>query len=199
LVIALTNSIATHHLTVASGYCTVPITSSSVQLILDATKTAILQPYIGLGKGLIPEIGGDAETGPDRSSATKPRRKTRVVAVKQLAVTAAAKVTTVKAVKKKKRKKKASPPPAVETPVIPTPQSREVESKEEEEEEAIEESLVVQDRSVRRSLSPAAMRQRELVEKTTDDDLRQILEVQRAITATREKMPVLNRPWFFRP
>jgi hypothetical protein len=151
------------------------------------------------------EVGGDAETGPDRSSAMKPRRKTRVVAAKQLAVTAAAMVTTVKAMKKnkRKRKRKASPPPAVETPVIPTPQSREVESEEEEEEEeeeeAIKEPPVVQDRPVRRSLSPAAKRQRELVEKTTDDDLRQSLEVQRAIAATQAKMPVLNRPWFFRP
>jgi hypothetical protein len=25
------------------------------------------------------------------------------------------------------------------------------------------------------------------------------LEVQRAIAATKAKMPVLNRPWFFRP
>jgi hypothetical protein len=86
--------------------------------------------------------------------------------------------------------------------VIPTPQSREVESEEEEEEEeeeAIKEPPDVQDRSVRRSLSPAAKRQRELVEKTTDDDLRQSLEVQRAIAATQAKMPVLNRPWFFRP
>jgi hypothetical protein len=128
-----------------------------------------------------------------------------VVAAKQLAVTAAAMVTTVKAMKKnkRKRKRKASPPPAVETPVIPTPQSREVESEEEEEEEeeeeAIKEPPVVQDRPVRRSLSPAAKRQRELVEKTTDDDLRQSLEVQRAIAATQAKMPVLNRPWFFRP
>jgi hypothetical protein len=54
------------------------------------------------------------------------------------------------------------------TPVIPTPRSREVESEEEEEEEkekdeAIEELLVTKDRLARRSESPAAKRQWELV------------------------------------
>jgi hypothetical protein len=113
------------------------------------------------------------------------RRKTRAAVVKQSATTAAATVTTIKAVeeeeeeeeqKKKKKKTKASPLPVVETPTIPTPQSREVGSEEEEEDEAIEEPQVVEDRSVRRSLSPAAKRQWELVQKTTEDALRQSLE-----------------------
>jgi hypothetical protein len=70
--------------------------------------------------------------------------------------------------KKKKRKRKTSPPPAVETPMILTPLSREVESEEEEEDdEATEEPPVVENWSVRRSESPAAKRQRELVQKTT--------------------------------
>jgi hypothetical protein len=99
----------------------------------------------------------------------------------------------VKAAKKKK-KRKASPPPAVETPAIPTPHSREVEL----EEKATKEPPVVQDRSVRRSLSPVAKRQQKLV-KTTEDALRQSLEAQRAIATTHAKMHVLNRPWFFRP
>jgi hypothetical protein len=78
------------------------------------------------------------------------------------------------------------------------PQSREVES-DEEDDEAVEEPPVVEDRSVRRSLSPAAERQRELVQKTTEDTLRQGLEVQQAVTATQVNMPVLNMLRFFRP
>jgi hypothetical protein len=68
-----------------------------------------------------------------------------------------------------------------------------------EEDEATEEPPVAQDRPVRRSLSPAAKRQRELVLKMTEDALRQGLEAQRAVAATQEKMPVLNRSRFFRP
>jgi hypothetical protein len=101
--------------------------------------------------------------------------------------------------KKKKRKRKTSPPPAVETPVILMPQSREVESEEEDDDEATEEPPIVQGRPVKRSLSPAAKRQRELVEKTTEDALRQGMEAQRAATAAQEKMSVLNRPRYFRP
>jgi hypothetical protein len=80
---------------------------------------------------------------------------------------AVAKTTKVKATKKKRRKRQTSPPPVVETMAIPTRQSWEVES--EEEEEAIEEPLVMEDRSTRRLLSPAANRQWELAEKTTED------------------------------
>jgi hypothetical protein len=99
--------------------------------------------------------------------------------------------------KKKKRKWKTSPPLAVKTLAILTPQSREVESKEEED-EATEESPVVDDRSVRRSESPAAKRQRELVQKMTEDALCQGLEAKRAATVAEAKMLVLNKPRFFR-
>jgi hypothetical protein len=151
------------------------------------------------------KVDGDTRTGLEVSSAANPRRKTRAAAANQSATTVAAKVTAVKAAEKKKRKRKASPPPTVEMPVVETPtipmsQSREVESEEEEEDdEATEEPPVIQDRSVRRSLSPLAKRQRELVEKTMEDALRQSLEAQRAVAATQANMPVLNRPRFFRP
>jgi hypothetical protein len=84
----------------------------------------------------------------------------------------------VKAAKKtKNRKKKETSPSAVVTPAIPTPRSREVESEEGEEEEekekyeAIKELPVIEDRPARRSESPAAKRQRELIEKTSEDAL----------------------------
>jgi hypothetical protein len=100
--------------------------------------------------------------------------------------------------KKKKRKWKTSPPLAVKTLAILTPQSREVESKEEEEDEATEEPPVVEDRSVRRSESPAAKRQRELVQKMTEDALCQGLEAKQAAAVAEAKMLVLNKPRFFR-
>jgi hypothetical protein len=128
------------------------------------------------------EVGGDSGMSLEAGGAAKPRRKTRVVAVKQSATTAAVKATAVKAAEKK-RKMKMSPLPVNEMPMIPMPPSREVES-DEEEDEAIEEPPVVEERSVRRSLSPAAKRQRELVQKTMEDALRQGLEAQRAVAAT---------------
>jgi hypothetical protein len=85
------------------------------------------------------------------------------------------------------------------TPSIPTPRSRGVESKEEEEEEAIEESPVEAGQSARRSESPAAKRQRELVEKTSEDALHRGLEAQRAAATTQAKLPTTIRPRFFRP
>jgi hypothetical protein len=66
--------------------------------------------------------------------------------------------------------------------MIPTPRSREVELEEEEEEsekekdEVIEELPVTEDRPVRGSESSAAKRQRELVEKKSEDVLRRGLE-----------------------
>jgi hypothetical protein len=69
------------------------------------------------------------------------------------------------------------------TPTIPTPRSREVESEEEEEDEATEESPVAGDRPVRRSASPTAKRQRELVEKMSVDALRRGLEARRTVAA----------------
>jgi hypothetical protein len=98
----------------------------------------------------------------------------------------------------KKRKRKISPPPVVETPMIHTPPSRGVKSNEEDD-EATEEPPVMGERLVRRSLSPADKRQRELVQKTTEDALCQRLEAQRADTVTQAKIPILNRPRIFRP
>jgi hypothetical protein len=97
--------------------------------------------------------------------------------VKKLASAVAAAISTVKAAeqKKKKRKRKVASPPAVVTPSIPTPHSWEVESEEEEElekkDEAIEELPVPKERPARRSKSPAAKRQWELVQKTSEDAL----------------------------
>jgi hypothetical protein len=70
----------------------------------------------------------------------------------------------------------------VVTPSIPTPRSWEVESEEEEEsekekDEAIEELPVPEERPTRWSESPAAKRQWELVQKTSEDALRRGLEV----------------------
>jgi hypothetical protein len=83
----------------------------------------------------------------------------------------------VKAAEKKKRK--AASTSVVVTPSISTPHSWEVESEDEEEDKAIEELSAAEDRSVRRSESPAAKRQRELVQKTSEDALRRGLEAQR--------------------
>jgi hypothetical protein len=121
---------------------------------------------------------------------------------KQSASTAAAAVSAVKAAKKKKkREKRVASPPAVVTPSIPTPRSREVELEEEEEsekekDETIEE-LPVPKRLVRRSESPVAKRQRELVHKTSEDALRRGLEAQRSAAATQARMPATIKPWVF--
>jgi hypothetical protein len=122
-----------------------------------------------------PEVSGDAGTGPEASSAMKPRRKTWVVVAKLSASTAAAKVAVVKTAEKKKRKRKTSPPLAVRAPVIPTLLTKEINSDDDEEDdddEATEDPLIVKEWSVRRSLSPAAKRQRELAHMTTEDALR---------------------------
>jgi hypothetical protein len=145
---------------------------------------------------------GDAGTGPDAGGAAKSRRRTRSAVGKQSASAVAAAVSVVKAAeKKKKMKRKATSPPAIVTPTIPTPRSREVESEEEEEEddEAVEEPLVEATRPARRSESPAAKRQRELVEKTSEDALRRGLEAQLTAAATQEKMPTVLKPRPFRP
>jgi hypothetical protein len=134
---------------------------------------------------------GDVETGPDAGGAAKSWRKTRSAVAKQSTTTAATAVSA--------EEEEGQSPPAVETPTIPTPQTREVKLEEEEEDEATEELPVVEDRPVRRSESPAAKRQREFVQKTTEDALRQRLETQRTAAAAQAMMPVLNRPRFFRP
>jgi hypothetical protein len=145
------------------------------------------------------EAGGDAGTGLGAGGAAKPQRRTKSAVGKQSASAAAATVYAVKAAeKKKKRKRKATSPPAVVTPSIPTHRSREVESEDEEEDEAIEELPVAGDRSVR-SESPAAKRQRELVEKTSEDALRRGLEVQRTAAVAQARMPTAIRPLLFRP
>jgi hypothetical protein len=136
------------------------------------------------------EVRGDAGTDPDAGGTAKSQGKTRSTVAKQLASSAAAAVSAVKALeKKKKRKRKATSPPVVEMPAIPTPRSREVESEKEEEDEATEDSPVVEHRLARRSESPAAKRQRELVEKTLEDALRRGLEAQQTVAATQAKKP----------
>jgi hypothetical protein len=51
---------------------------------------------------------------------------------------------------------------------------------------------------VRRSESPAAKRQRELVEKTSEDALCRGLESLQTAAAMQAKMPATNRPRLFR-
>jgi hypothetical protein len=121
--------------------------------------------------------GGDAGAAPDAGGAAKVRRRTTRSAVGKPLVSAAA-ASTVKATekKKKKRKRRAASPPAVVTPSILTPHSWEVESEEEEEESRKEKDetiakLPISKRPARRSESPAAKRQRKLVQKTSEDAL----------------------------
>jgi hypothetical protein len=81
---------------------------------------------------------------------------------------------------KKKRKRRATSPPAFATPTIPTPHSREVGSEDDEEEkekdEAIEELQVPEDQAAERPESPAAKRQRDLVQEASEEALRRGLE-----------------------
>jgi hypothetical protein len=121
-----------------------------------------------------------------------------------LAVAAA--ISAVKAAeqkKKKKRKRRAASPPAVATPSILTPRSREVGSEEEVEEkekdEAVEELPVSEDQAARRPESPVAKRQRELVQKTSEDALRHGLEASRSAVAARAKIPAAIKPRMFWP
>jgi hypothetical protein len=109
--------------------------------------------------------------------AAKSRRRTRSTVAKKSASAIAAAISAVKATeqkKKKKMKRRAASPPASATPTIPTPHSREVGSEDEEEEkkekdEAVEELPVPKDQAAKRPESPAAKRQRELVQKTSED------------------------------
>jgi hypothetical protein len=149
----------------------------------------------------------DADAGADPDAdVVKSWRRTRSTVVKKSASAVAAAISAVKAAeqKKKKRKKKATSPLAVVTPSIPTPHSREVESEEEEEEEekekdeAIEELPVPEDQAARRSESPAAKRQRELVQKTSEDALRRGLEAQRSAAAAQARMPATSLRYFGR-
>jgi hypothetical protein len=150
----------------------------------------------------------DAEAGADPDAGVmKSRRRTRSTVGKMSASVVAAAISAVKAAeqKKKKRKRKAASPPVVVTPSIPTPRSREVESEEEEEEsekekdEAIEEFPVPEDRAARRSESPAAKRQLELVQKMSEDALQRGLEAQRTAVAAQARMPTTIKPRVFWP
>jgi hypothetical protein len=110
----------------------------------------------------------------------------------------------VKAVEKnKKRKRRAASPPAVVTPSIPTPRSSEVGSDEEEESKKEKDETVaelpVHERPARRSESPAAKRQRELVQKTSEDALRRGLEAQRSAAAAQARVPAAIKPQVFWP
>jgi hypothetical protein len=110
---------------------------------------------------------------------------------------------------KKKRKRRAASPPVVATPTIPTPRLREVKSEDEEEEEeeeeekekddVVEELPVPEDQAAGRPESPTAKRQRELVQKTSEEALRRGLEAQRSDAAAREKIPVAIKPRVFWP
>jgi hypothetical protein len=148
----------------------------------------------------------DAEAGADPAAgAVKSRRRARSTVAKKSASAVAAAISAVKAAKqkkkKKKRKRRAASPPAVATPSILTPRSREVGSEEEEREkdEAIEELPVPEDQAARRPESPAAKRQRELVQKMSEDALRRGLEAQRSAAAAQAKIHAAIKPRVFWP
>jgi hypothetical protein len=149
--------------------------------------------------------GGDAEAAPDVGCAAKVRRRTTRSAVVKQPASVVVVAAAVKAVeKKKRRKRRVASPPAVVTPSIPMPHSCEVESDEEEEESEKEKDetiaeLSVHERSVRRSESPAAKRQRELVQKMSEDALRRRLEAQRSAAAAQARMPAAIKPRVFWP
>jgi hypothetical protein len=146
----------------------------------------------------------DVEAGADPAAGVaKPRRRTRSTVAKKSASAVAA-ISTVKAAKqkKKKRKRRVASPPAVATPTIPTPRSREVgsedeEEKEKEKDEAIEELPVPEDQAARRPKSPTAKRQRELVQKTSEEALRHGLEAQRSAATAQAKIPTAIKPRVF--
>jgi hypothetical protein len=136
----------------------------------------------------------DTEAGADPVvGAAKSRRRTRSTAAKKSASAVAIAIFAVKAAEQKKKRKRAASPPVVATPTIPTPRSREVGSEEEEEEEkkdeAVEELPVPEGQAAERPESPAAKRQQELVQKTSEEALRRGLEAQRCAEAARAKIP----------
>jgi hypothetical protein len=94
----------------------------------------------------------------------------------------------------------------VATPTIPTTRSWEVGSEDEEEEErekekdeAVEELPVPEDQAVKWPDSPAAKRQRELVQKTSEEALRRGLEAQCSAAVAQVKIPVAIKPRVFCP
>jgi hypothetical protein len=147
------------------------------------------------------EAGADLVVG-----AVKSRCRTRSTVAKKSASAIATAISAVKAAEqKKKRKRREASPPAVATPTILTPRSCEVGSEDEEGEkeqekekdEAVEELPVPEDQAAERPESPAAKRQRELVQKTSEEALRCGLEAQRSAAATRAKKPVAIKPRVF--
>jgi hypothetical protein len=146
------------------------------------------------------EAGDDAGAGPGASGVSKCR--TRSIVGKRSALSIAAAVSAVKVAeqkKKKKRKRRAASPPVVSTLSIPTPRSREVESNEEEEDEAIEELANPKEQATRRPECPAAKRQRELVQKTSEDALCRNFEAQCAAAAVQSRMPATIHSRLFKP
>jgi hypothetical protein len=147
----------------------------------------------------------DAQAGMDPVvGAVKSRRRTRSTVAKKSASAVATAISAVKAAEQKKKwKRRVASPPVVATPTISTPRSREVGSEDEEEEEekdeAVEELSVPEDQAAERPESPAAKRQRELVQKTSEEALRRGLEAQRSAAATRAKIPTAIKPRVFWP
>jgi hypothetical protein len=66
-----------------------------------------------------------------------------------------------------------------------------------EKDEAVEELLVPEGWPARRLKSLAAKRQRELVQKTSEDDLRRGLDAQRTAAAAQARMPASIKPRVF--
>jgi hypothetical protein len=152
------------------------------------------------------DTDAEAVADPDAGGTVKSRRRIRSTVGKKSASVVAAAISVMKAAEqKKKRKRKAASPPTVVTPSIPMPRSREVESEEEEEEwekekdEVIEELPVPEEQPARRSKSLAAKRQRELVQKMSEDALWRGLEVQRTADAVQVRMSVWIKPQVFWP
>jgi hypothetical protein len=81
------------------------------------------------------------------------------------------------------------------------PRSREIGSEDEEEEEekdeAVEELPVPEDQAAKRPESPAAKRQRELVQKTSEDALQCGLEAQRSAASAGARIPAAIKPQVF--
>jgi hypothetical protein len=134
----------------------------------------------------------DAEAGADPVvGAAKSWRRTRSTVAKKSASAVATAISAVKAAEqKKRRKRRAASPPAVATPT---------KEKKKEKDEAVEELPVPEDQAAGRSESPAVKRQRELVQKTSEEALRRGLEAQCSAAAARAKIPAAIKPRVFWP
>jgi hypothetical protein len=132
----------------------------------------------------------DAEAGADPVvGAAKSWRRTRSTVAKKSASAVATAISAVKAAEqKKRRKRRAASPPAVATPT---------KEKKKEKDEAVEELPVPEDQAAGRSESPAVKRQRELVQKTSEEALRRGLEAQCSAAAARAKIPAAIKPRVF--